>query len=106
MNKQCMKKQIKIQDQIAKKIAPIFPQMCHAFCLRDFLLNMNVKNKKIQGYYESSNSGFANESVSVMKVSTVFQLKSLIRFKNYYMKTGPEKAANILRCHLHVRFSH
>ena len=43
---------------------------------------MNVKNKKIQGYYESSNSGFADESVSVMKVSTVFQLKSLIRFKN------------------------
>ena len=45
----------------SKKIAQIFPHMCHAFCLRDFLLNMNVKKKKKKGYYESSNSGFANE---------------------------------------------
>ena len=68
-----MKKQIKIQDQNSNKLPKFFLTRAIAFCLRNFLLNMNVKNKKIQGYYESSNSGFANESVSVMKVSTLFQ---------------------------------
>lgn len=46
----------------SEKIAQIFPQTCHAFCLRDSLLIWMLKIKKIQCYYESSNSGFTNEA--------------------------------------------
>ena len=53
----------------SKKIAQIFPHMCHAFCLRDFLLNMNVKKKKKRVIMRAQTVVLLL-SVSVMKVST------------------------------------
>ena len=76
---------IKTQDQIAKKKCPNFSSNVPCILLTRFPAYVNVKNKKIQYYYESSNSEFTNESVSVMKVSTLFQQKNWIRLKNYYM---------------------
>ena len=54
----------------SKKIAQIFPHMCHAFCLQDFLLNMNVKNKKKKRVIMRAQTVVLPTSVSVMKVST------------------------------------
>lgn len=63
----------------SQKIAQIFPQMCHAFCLRDSLLIWMLKIKKIQCYYESSNSGFTNEAECQCyeSLNCIFSVKEL-----------------------------
>ena len=80
-------KQIKIQDQNSKKIAQIFPQMCHAFCLRDFLLNMKFKNKKNTGLLWELKQWFCQwecqcyESVNCISVKELNQIKKLLYVK-------------------------
>ena len=86
MNKQCMKKKKKVQDQNSKKIAQIFPQTCHAFCLRDFLLKMNDKNKKKYSViikaqtaiYQWECQSQCYESVNCISVKEFNQIKKTI----------------------------
>ena len=86
----------------SKKIAQFFPQTCLAFCLRDFLLIWMLKIKKIQCYYESSNSVFTNEaecqcyeSVNCISVKELHQIQKLLYVnwawkssQHYYRRLG------------------